>query len=59
MANTWHGEFPCCRRSGYRRTSPVRAFPANGYRLQGMIGNVWDCTTEWWSASDTTDAPKA
>ncbi|WP_374709454.1 SUMF1/EgtB/PvdO family nonheme iron enzyme [Novosphingobium capsulatum] len=24
------------------RTSPVRSFPANGYGLYDMIGNVWE-----------------
>ena len=34
MANTWQGEFPACRiciEDGYERTSPVTAFPPNGY----------------------------
>jgi formylglycine-generating enzyme required for sulfatase activity len=24
-----------------------------------MIGNVWEWTTDWWSAKHTADAPKA
>jgi formylglycine-generating enzyme required for sulfatase activity len=59
MANTWHGEFPHLRRPGHRRTSPVRAFPPNGYGLYDMIGNVWEWTTDWWSAKHPADAPKA
>ena len=33
MANTWQGNFPIDndRTDGWARTSPVRAFPANGY----------------------------
>jgi sulfatase modifying factor 1 len=59
MANTWHGEFPHHRRPGHRRTSPVRAFPPNGYGLYDMIGNVWEWTTDWWSVKHAADEPKA
>src|SRR6516164_6689854 len=42
MANTWQGEFPHenTRADGYARTSPVTAYPPNGYGLYDMIGNV-------------------
>jgi formylglycine-generating enzyme required for sulfatase activity len=52
MANTWQGEFPHenSRADGYSRTSPVTAFPPNGYGLYDMIGNVWEWTTDWYSA---------
>ena len=35
MANTWQGDFPLenLQTDGCARTSPVRAFPANGYGL--------------------------
>ena len=48
-ANTWQGEFPWqnLRSDGYERTSPVDAFPANGYALLDMIGNVWEWTADW------------
>jgi formylglycine-generating enzyme required for sulfatase activity len=49
-ANTWQGEFPIQNLGldGYERTSPVRAFPPNGYGLFDMIGNVWEWTDDWY-----------
>jgi formylglycine-generating enzyme required for sulfatase activity len=37
----------------------VTAFPPNGYGVHDMIGNVWEWTTDWWSAKYQADAPKA
>jgi formylglycine-generating enzyme len=53
MANTWHGEFPWqnLRLDGYERTSPCGAFPANGYGLFDMTGNVWEWTCERFAAA--------
>lgn len=55
MANTWQGEFPVrdTGADGYQGTSPAGAFPANGYGLFDMTGNVWEWTSDWYSAEPT------
>jgi formylglycine-generating enzyme len=57
-ANTWQGNFPHENRcdDGFERTSPVTAFPPNGYGLYDMIGNVWEWTSDWYSSKHAAPA---
>jgi sulfatase modifying factor 1 len=58
MANTWQGTFPRqnLKADGFERTSPVTAFPPNGYGAHDMIGNVWEWTRDWYAPRHEADA---
>jgi sulfatase modifying factor 1 len=54
-ANYWHGDFPWRAIRGYGSTAPVGSFPANGYGLYDMAGNVWEWTADWYEGFDISD----
>ena len=60
FANYWHGQFPHQNLKPHPpRTEAVGHYPANGYGLFDIIGNVWEWTDDWYRERHPANPKKA
>lgn len=59
MTNSWQGRFPNqnTEQDGWARTSPVKTFPANGFGLFDIAGNVWEWCSDWYRPDYYAESP--
>jgi len=60
VANWWQGPFPDrdTGEDGFAGRAPVGTFPANGYGLVDVTGNVWEWCADWFDPGYYAGSPR-